>query len=110
MGLRVEIKNLFCGFLPKNEATIYTVPQKRSAVIKVWRLTNESDVPRTVNIRAVRGGSYARLVPYNFHFCGRSSAKDDSLITLEAGDRILAACDLGASVTCLLSGVEEILT
>lgn len=110
MGLRVDLKKLFCGFLPVQDTAIYTVPTGRRALIKTIRVTSDSDVPRILNIRVAGGATFARLVPHNFLLCGKHHGIDDAVITLDTGDKVMASCDLASSVTCLISGIEELLS
>lgn len=107
MGLKVEVKNVYCDFLPTSDAAIVNVSSGRKLIIRSFRLSNDSDVIRKMNLRVQRGSKYARLIPYDFRLCGRSMLADDDVHTLEAGDKIFASCDLANAVTCKISGVEE---
>jgi len=109
MGLKIDIRNMYCAYLPATETALYIVPNGRRAILKSLNLANETNAERTINLRIVRGSGHARLVPCDFKLSSFCMAITCDSWTMESGDRLFGVADQQMSVTLKASGVEEIL-
>jgi hypothetical protein len=114
--MAIQIKSLKTQALPTpTEADVYIVPLNKAAIVKGIRLVNIGAASATINLfvrRATTGNSY-RIVPKDLTLAPGAAFIDDSEITLEGlttangEDRIRGAANSGATVDCVISGIER---
>ena len=113
--MAVNIKSLKKGTVPTSEGDLYTVPLNKAAIIKSIRLVNTGSASATVNlyVRQTTTGTSYRIAPKDMMLPAGMSFVDDSEITLEGSattngeDRVRGSVNSGATVDCVISGVER---
>ena len=114
--MAVTIKSLAKGTLPTAEGDVYTVPLNKTAIVKSIRLVNtHATATATVNmfVRRGTGGTSYRIAPKDMILPAGMAFVDESEITLEGlaatteQDRVRAVVNSGATVDCVISGVER---
>lgn len=106
MGLDIDIKDAFNGFLTNYSKILFVVPKKNKFILKSIIVNNiDEDLPHEVTLSLVSHNSYIQLIPRSVYPC-RMFYFDQS-VTMEADAYIKGHADTGNKVSVKLSGVME---
>lgn len=115
--MSLQIKSLKQTVLATSgEGELYPVPSGKTAIVKGIRLVNTGTGSAVINIYVKRGtGTSYRILPKDLTLAPGAAFIDSDELTLEGlagtdGDRIRGLANSGATVDCVISGVERDVT
>lgn len=104
----IAMKQLGNGQLANSIGDIYTVPAATTTLIKSITLVNTNTSAETVNLYVLKAsGTARRIIPKATTLGAGYMLECDSVITLEAGDKLQGDTTTASKVDFVISGVQE---
>ena len=104
----IVMKQLGNGQLANSIGDLYTVPAVTTALIKSITLVNTNTSAETVNLYVLKAsGAARRIIPKATILGAGYMLEYDSVITLEAGDKLQGDTTTASRVDFVISGVQE---